>query len=334
MADFRLQVFYAVAKNLSFTKAAQELFISQPAVTRHINKLEDQYQVLLFERQGNKLKITPAGQTMLRHSERILQEYQQLEYSMDLLHHDHVGQLRLGASTTIAQYVLPPYLVRFVRDFPHANISMLNGNSRFIEHELNEHNIDVGLVEGVLHSPLLSYTPFCHDELLVLASAHSSYARRLSTPSATATTSSVPHGKASHDASNDASYDVYSDAPHPIVTISLEEFTQAPLVMRERGSGTLDTIEKCLHEQGINFADLNVCIYLGSTEAIKLFVQQSDSLCILSRFAVTEELRTGSLIELQVPSLHFARELSLVQAPGPQSPLVTRFLDFVLKEVQ
>ncbi len=329
MADFRLQVFYAVAKNLSFTKAAQELFISQPAVTRHINKLEDQYQVLLFERQGNKLKLTPAGQTMLRHSERILQEYQQLEYSMNLLHHDHVGQLRLGASTTIAQYVLPPYLVRFVRDFPHANISMLNGNSRLIELELNEHNIDVGLVEGVIHSPLLSYTPFCHDELLVLASAHSSYARRLSTTAAT-TTSSALYGTASREASNDVS----SDASHPIVTISLEEFTQAPLVMRERGSGTLDTIEKCLHEQGINLADLNVCIYLGSTEAIKLFVQQSDSLCILSRFAVTEELRTGSLIELQVPSLHFARELSLVQAPGPQSPLVTRFLDFVLKEVQ
>lgn len=330
MADFRLQVFYAVAKNLSFTKAAQELFISQPAVTRHINKLEDQYQVLLFERQGNKLKLTSAGQTMLRHSERILQEYQQLEYSMNLLHHDHVGQLRLGASTTIAQYVLPPYLVRFVRDFPHANISMLNGNSRFIEHELNEHNIDLGLVEGVIHSPLLSYTPFCHDELLVLASAHSSYARRLNTTAATTTKSSAPYGKASREASNDAS----SNASSPIVTISLEEFTQAPLVMRERGSGTLDTIEKCLHEQGINLADLNVCIYLGSTEAIKLFVQQSDSLCILSRFAVTEELRTGSLIELQVPSLHFARELSLVQAPGPQSPLVTRFLDFVLKEVQ
>ena len=104
--------------------------------------------------------------------------------------------------------------------------------------------------------------------------------------------------------------------------------------MRERGSGTLDTIEKTLHNQGITLADLNVCIYLGSTEAIKLFVQQSDSLCILSRFAVTAELRAGSLIELQIPSLHFTRELSLVQAPGPQGPLVTRFLDFILKEMQ
>ena len=102
MADFRLQVFYTAAKNLSFTKAAQELYISQPAVTRHINALEEQYQVLLFERQGNKLELTPAGKLMMEHSERILQQYQQLEYAMHLFHQDHVGQLRLGASTTIA----------------------------------------------------------------------------------------------------------------------------------------------------------------------------------------------------------------------------------------
>ena len=93
MADFRLQVFYTAAKNLSFTKAAQELYISQPAVTRHINALEEQYQVLLFERQGNKLELTPAGKLMMDHSERILQQYQQLEYAMHLFHQDHVPNL-------------------------------------------------------------------------------------------------------------------------------------------------------------------------------------------------------------------------------------------------
>ena len=296
MADFRLQVFYTAAKNLSFTKAAQELYISQPAVTRHINALEEQYQVLLFERQGNKLELTPAGKLMMEHSERILQQYQQLEYAMHLFHQDHVGQLRLGASTTIAQYVLPPHLAQFIADFPHATVTMLNGNTRFIEHELSCHNIDLGLIEGVSRSPLFTYTPFQDDELLVLAAANSLYASAKNT-------------------NNN--------------TLSLKEFCQAPLVLREHGSGTLEAIEKALHQQHITLGELNIRIYLGSTEAIKLFVKETDSLCILSKYAVTTELQNGTLRALQVENLCFKRQLCFVQAPGPLSPLVNRFIDFV-----
>lgn len=297
MADFRLQVFYTAAKNLSFTKAAQELYISQPAVTRHINALEEQYQVLLFERQGNKLELTPAGKLMMEHSERILQQYQQLEYAMHLFHQDHVGQLRLGASTTIAQYVLPPHLAQFIADFPHATVTMLNGNTRFIEHELSCHNIDLGLIEGVSRSPLFTYTPFQDDELLVLASANSRYASTNT-------------------------------------SLSLQEFCRAPLVLREHGSGTLEAIEKALHQQHITLGELNVSIYLGSTEAIKLFVKETDCLCILSKYAVTTELQNGTLRALQVENLCFKRQLCFVQAPGPQSPLVNRFIDFVCKRAQ
>lgn len=297
MADFRLQVFYTAAKNLSFTKAAQELYISQPAVTRHINALEEQYQVLLFERQGNKLELTPAGKLMMEHSERILRQYQQLEYAMHLFHQDHVGQLRLGASTTIAQYVLPPHLAQFIADFPHATVTMLNGNTRFIEHELSCHNIDLGLIEGVSRSPLFTYTPFQDDELLVLASANS------------------------HSSSANTS-------------LSLQDFCRAPLVLREHGSGTLEAIEKALHQQHITLGELNVSIYLGSTEAIKLFVKETDCLCILSKYAVTTELQNGTLRALQIKDLSFKRQLCFVQAPGPQSPLVNRFIDFVCKRAQ
>ena len=114
MIDFRLQVFYTAAKNLSFTKAAQELYISQPSITRHINKLEDEFQVLLFERVGNKLKLTTAGERLLVHCERLMQDYHALDYEMHLLKNEHVGALRIGASTTIAQYVLPPILARIL----------------------------------------------------------------------------------------------------------------------------------------------------------------------------------------------------------------------------
>lgn len=102
MSDFRLRVFCCVAKNLSFTKASQELFISQPAITKHIQELETMYQTRLFERMGNKISLTDAGRLLLEHCEKILEEYGRLEYEMNLLRNEHIGKLRLGASTTIA----------------------------------------------------------------------------------------------------------------------------------------------------------------------------------------------------------------------------------------
>ncbi len=96
MSDFRLKVFQSVAKNLSFTKASQELFVSQPAITKHIQELETYYQARLFDRQGSKISLTKAGELLLKHSEKILDDYKQLEYEMHLLHNEYIGELKLG----------------------------------------------------------------------------------------------------------------------------------------------------------------------------------------------------------------------------------------------
>ena len=130
MSDFRLKVFRSVAKNLSFTKASQELFVSQPAITKHIQELEAAYQTRLFDRQGSRISLTESGNLLLEHCERILEDYKRLEYEMHLLHNEYTGGLKLGASTTIAQYVLPPLLASFIGKFPQVSLSLLNGNSR------------------------------------------------------------------------------------------------------------------------------------------------------------------------------------------------------------
>ena len=88
MSDFRLKVFQSVAKNLSFTKASQELFVSQPAITKHIQELEAYYQTRLFDRQGSKISLTKSGELFLKHSEKIWDDYKQLEYEMHLLHNE------------------------------------------------------------------------------------------------------------------------------------------------------------------------------------------------------------------------------------------------------
>ena len=100
MSDFRLKAFYSVARNLSFTKASQELFVSQPAVTKHVRELESLYGVRLFDRKGNSISLTEAGKLLMEHCERILDDYRKLEYDMHQLNNEYVGELRLGASAS------------------------------------------------------------------------------------------------------------------------------------------------------------------------------------------------------------------------------------------
>lgn len=290
MSDFRLKVFQSVAKNLSFTKASQELFVSQPAITKHIQELESHYQVRLFERQGNRISLTDAGRLLLNHCERIMEDYKRLDYEMHLLHGEYIGELRLGASTTIAQYVLPPLLANFISRFPQVNLSLLNGNSRHIETALQEHRIDLGLVEGIFRLPNLKYTPFLQDELVA-----------------------VIHCKSKLSVGDE---------------IAPDDLPQIPLVLRERGSGTLDVFERALSEHGLKFSSLNVLMYLGSTESIKLFLEHANCMGIVSVRSVCKELAAGHLRIVEIKGMPMRREFNFVQLQGQESGLSQVFMRF------
>ena len=127
MSDFRLRVFSSVAKNLSFTKASQELFISQPAITKHIQELETMYQTRLFERMGNKILLTDAGRLLLEHCEKILEDYGRLEYEMNLLRNEHTGELRLEPVLQLPNMCFPLCLARFIEKFPQVSLSLSAG---------------------------------------------------------------------------------------------------------------------------------------------------------------------------------------------------------------
>lgn len=153
MDDFRLRVFITAAKTLNFTKCAEQLFISQPAVSKHIGELESRYKVQLFERSGSRLALTEAGRVMLEHAERIADGYRRLQYEMDLFTDRLGGELKVGASTTIAQYVLPQVLARFTARFPDVKVSLASGNSEQVEAALARHDTDLGLVESSARHP-------------------------------------------------------------------------------------------------------------------------------------------------------------------------------------
>lgn len=292
MSDFRLKVFCCVARSLSYTKAAQELFISQPATTKHVQELESQYKARLFERLGNKIALTEAGKLLLERSEHILEEYNRLAYEMSLLQGEYSGELRLGASTTIAQYVLPPLLAQFTSKFPKVKVSLLNGNTREIEQALQEHLIDLGLVEGISRLPNLKYTYFLDDELVAILRTG---------------------GK---------------DGLNIPEEISPEQLERLPLVLRERGSGTLDVIEQALMQHHIKLSSLNIVMHLGSTESIKRFLECADCLGIISIRSVTRELQAGKFRVVEIKDMPMYRELNFVQPQGQEGGLPQTFIGF------
>ena len=291
MDDFRLRVFITAARTLSFTRTAEQLCISQPAVSKHVGELESRYGVQLFTRRGSRLELTEAGHTLLASAERVADDYRRLEYEMSLCTGQTEGELRLGASTTIAQYLLPPILARFTTRFPKVRVSLLSGNSGQVEQALGDHAIDLGLVESVSRRQGLHYTPFRADELVLVARPGGKYARTES--------------------------------------VTPEALCRIPLVLRENGSGTLEVIIAALADRGIRLSQLNVVLRLGSTEGIKGFVRHSDAMAIVSAFSVVDELRSGALRIVDLEGLTLLRDFVFVHNEAHPARLVRQFLDFV-----
>lgn len=214
-----------------------------------------------------------------------------MKYEMHLLHNEYIGELKLGASTTIAQYVLPPLLGSFIGKFPQVNLSLLNGNSREIEAALQEHRIDLGLVEGVFRLPNLKYTTFLEDELVAVVHSKS----RLQLPE----------------------------------EITPQDLPAIPLVLRERGSGTLDVIERSLQKHGVKLASLHVLMYLGSTESIKLFLENSDCMGIVSIRSICKELAAGTFRVVEIKDMPMLRDFCFVQLQGQEVGLSQAFMNYM-----
>ena len=146
--DFRLKVFFTVATRLSFTKAAAELFITQPAVSKHIQELEETYKVKLFDRTGSKISLTEGGELLLKHTKSIFEIYREIDFEMGAIINEQRGMLRIGASTTISQYIIPPILARFHQKIEGIKVLLRNGNTEQIENDLLTKEIEIGIVEG------------------------------------------------------------------------------------------------------------------------------------------------------------------------------------------
>lgn len=291
MSDFRLEVFYAVAKRLSFTKAAAELFITQPAVTKHIHELEEQYKAKLFERRGNRIALTESGEILLQHAEKVFELYRNIEFEINTLSKRKEGLLRIGASTTIAQYVVAPLLAKFRSKYPDVQLSLITGNTEQVEKALLAKEIEIGIIEGYSKNPEISYHEFLKDEIVLVCSSKHPLAKRNS--------------------------------------LKPDDLKAIPFVLREQGSGTLEVIDHALKQAGINHSELKVEIRLGNTESIKSYLLNSPSMAFLSVHAILDEVKRGELKIIDVENLSIERSFYLISLQGRISGLADLFSHFV-----
>ena len=296
MFDFRLKVFYTAARQASFSKAAEELFISQPAISKHIRALEQQFQTKLFVRQGNKVALTAEGKVLYKYATEIFALYKKLQFEMDQMRERNSGQIRLGASTTLTQYVLPPILHQFRKTYPDIKLEVLNENTQLIETALLQKEIDLGIIEGRSKKRELKYTPFLRDELVLVTKKGHPLAKK---------------GE-----------------------ISIDELTKIPLVIREFGSGTLQVIRHYLKEMNLRMNDLNVQLVLGSTEGIKNYLKATDSFAFLSINSILEELNRDVFCVVDYPGPSMNRDFYFITPHGEEEQNATLFKNFVIDQLK
>ncbi|OXA70369.1 LysR family transcriptional regulator [Flavobacterium aquidurense] len=289
--DFRLKVFSAVANRLSFTKAAAELYITQPAVSKHIQELEETYKIKLFERNSSKIALTPAGAILLKHTKNIFEIYRKIDFDMSSFINERQGLLRLGASTTISQYIIPPVLARFHQKQKDIKVNLVNGNTEQIENALINKEIEIGIVEGQSKNQSIKYIPFLKDELVLVCNTKNPLVKQQE--------------------------------------ILLEDLKLMKFVTRERGSGTLEVIEFALKQVDVKITDLQIEMQLGSTESIKSYLLNSDCFAFMSIHAVDKELKNNELIVLDVEHLSIERYFYIITLLGKSDSLSELFIQTI-----
>jgi DNA-binding transcriptional LysR family regulator len=260
MADRRLQVFHTVARLLSFTKAAETLHMTQPAVTFQVRQLEEHFNTRLFDRTHNRISLTEAGQQVYEYANRIFELYAEMENSVRELTGEVSGALIIGASTTIAEYMLPSLLGDFKAKYPDVNVHLKVSNTEGIVSMVENNIIDLGVVEAPVANKNLVVDICRVDQLVAIVPPNHPLAREKS--------------------------------------VSIRRIVEYPYICREEGSGTREVIGDYLHLAGLHNNDLTVAMELGSPEAIKGAVEARMGVSIISRATIEKELKLNTLVAI------------------------------------
>ncbi len=245
MDDFTLRVFYNLATLKSFSKVADKLYLTQPAVSRQIKNLEDKLAIKLFSREKEGVLLTEEGKILLGHAEKILALYENAIKDIDRFRHSSLDRIIIGASTTLGEYVFPRIISNFGKRYPEAEIYLRVANTKEILTQLSANAFNLALFEGQFDNPSFIVEKVFEDELVLIVSTQHPLANK--------------------------------------ERINFNELRFESIIIREQGSGTRRMMEDALGKLGIELSNLNIKMELDSTEAVKNAVGENLGISFISK---------------------------------------------------
>ncbi|MFI8577837.1 selenium metabolism-associated LysR family transcriptional regulator [Rossellomorea aquimaris] len=286
-----LKVFYVVANNKSFSKTATDLHLSQSSVSTQIKQLEEQWGCQLLERTTKKISLTPSGEILYKKVNQFFALMNETKNELEELKGTVHGDLKIGASLTIGEHILPVLLANFLKAYPKVKPQLKVYNSEQIVEKLLKHEINLGFIESMLSYPTLKQVPFLRDELIIITSPQ--------------------HPLTQHQ------------------QVSIEDFLTLPFIIREKGSGTRQVMEDTLRKGGVDASKLNVIMELEHTESIKSSVEAGMGISIISKSAVQKELGLQTLKQLTIEGISLYRDLYMIYHEEALQHTSRKLLEFI-----
>lgn len=292
--DQYLHVFIKVVEKQNFSKAAEELHMTQPAVSQYIKALEDSLGTRLLERSNRYVYLNQAGEIVYRHAKEILALYTKLQTSVDELTNHASGPISIGASYTFGEYILPRIIAKLRKDYPLIKPTIKIHNTQQIIELVASHQIDIGIIEGSFHNGKLYTEVVSYDEMFIVASSM-------------------------HPLAGESTVKTITDLEDEM------------WILRENGSGTREAAEKLFDIY--NIAPKNIMEF-GSTQLIKESVEEGLGISLLSKWVIEKERKDGYIGLIPVLDLPFKRTFSIVTHTLYQTKTLKTFIDTLKDSVE
>ena len=270
----QLEAFVQVSESGSFSKAAKELFLTQPTISAHISSLEKELNVRLFIRNTKEVSLSDDGKDLYRYAKQITDLEKAIEERFYMDSDDGKHFITIAASTIPAQYLLPKVLMCYRERYPKEQIKIMETDSSEVVTQVVDHMVDVGFTGTVLEKKHCKYIPFYKDELAVI-------------------TPDTPEYRILKEQNRD----------------DIDWIKRKPLILSEEGSGTRKEAEKQLKNAGISMEDLDIVASIANQETIKKSVKQGMGITVLSRLAAEDE---DGLLIFPIPGADEGRDINLV----------------------
>lgn len=294
----QLEAFVQVAEGGSFSKAAKELFLTQPTISSHISSLERELNARLFVRNTKEVSLSEDGIKLYKYAKQMLDLQREIEVTFGMDEEGESHAVTIAASTIPAQYLLPEVLTRFSERYPQEQIRIQETDSSKVVMQIVDHRVDIGFTGTVLEKKHCKYIPFYKDELVII------------TP-------------------NTPKYQELAQGNKEDISWIKKEH----VIMREEGSGTRKEAELQLKGAGVKFAGLDIIASIGNQETIKKSVRQGMGISVLSKLATADEVANGEILAFPIPNSDEGRDINLVYNKNYQMTRSAERFIKVVKEV-